>query len=53
MIGGFIVDDGVNTTVVVRAIGPSLGAIGVSNPLQNPTLELHNLNGDLLAADDD
>ena len=25
MIGGFIVGDGTNTTVVVRAIGPSLG----------------------------
>ncbi|MDQ3116772.1 MAG: hypothetical protein M3Q86_09230, partial [Verrucomicrobiota bacterium] len=53
MIGGLIVGDGVNTTVVVRAIGPSLGAIGVSNPLQNPTLELHGTNGDLLASDDD
>ena len=53
MIGGFIVGDGVNTTVVVRAIGPSLGDLGVSNPLQDPTLELHGTNGDLLASDDD
>ena len=53
MIGGFIVGSGVNTTVVVRAIGPSLGDIGVSNPLQDPTLELRGSNGDLLASDDD
>ena len=53
MIGGFIVGSGVDTTVVVRAIGPSLGDLGVSNPLQDPTLELHGTNGDLLASDDD
>ena len=33
MIGGFIVGDGVSTTVVVRAIGPSLAGAGVANPL--------------------
>ena len=53
MIGGFIVGDGTNTTVVVRAIGPSLGALGVTNPLLNPVLELHNNNGTQIAFDDD
>ena len=53
MIGGFIVGDGTNTTVVVRAIGPSLGALGVTNPLLNPTLELHDADGTQIAFDDD
>ncbi|HYJ05737.1 MAG TPA: hypothetical protein VEX43_11420 [Chthoniobacterales bacterium] len=36
--------------VVIRGIGPSLGAFGISNPLQDPTLELYNANGGLLAS---
>jgi photosystem II stability/assembly factor-like uncharacterized protein len=39
MIGGFIIGNQ-TTRVVVRAIGPSLGAFGVPSPLANPTLEL-------------
>jgi FG-GAP repeat len=53
MIGGFIVGDGVSTSVVVRAIGPSLSAVGVSNPLENPTLELFDSGGTQLAFNDD
>ncbi len=53
MIGGFIVGNGVSTSVVVRAIGPSLSGAGVANPLQNPTLELHDGNGVEIASDDD
>ncbi len=53
MIGGFIVGNGVSTSVVVRAIGPSLAGAGVANPLQNPTLELHDGNGAEIASDDD
>ena len=53
MIGGFIVGDGVSTSVVVRAIGPSLAAVGVANPLQNPTLELFDSDGTQIAFDDD
>ena len=53
MIGGFIVGDGVSTTVVVRAIGPSLAGAGVANPLLNPTLELHDTDGTQIAFDDD
>ena len=52
MIGGFIVGNGVSTSVVVRAIGPSLSAI-VADPLQNPTLELIDSDGMQLAFDDD
>jgi hypothetical protein len=53
MIGGFIVGDGISTTVVLRAIGPSLGGMNVANPLQDPTLELHGTDGSLLASNDD
>ena len=53
MIGGFIVGNGVSTSVVVRAIGPSLADVGVANPLLNPTLELFDSGGTQLAFDDD
>jgi hypothetical protein len=41
------------SNVVVRGIGPSLTAAGVTNPLLNPTLELRNGDGVLLAANND
>jgi hypothetical protein len=53
MIGGFIVGDGINTTVVVRAIGPTLADLGVMDPLLNPTLELRDVDGMQLAFNDD
>lgn len=51
MIGGFIIS---NTTskVIVRAIGPSLGAAGVPGTLDNPVLELRDAGGELVAAND-
>jgi hypothetical protein len=54
LIGGFIVGGGTNasTRVLVRAIGPSLAAQGVSNPLADPTLELHDSNGATIATND-
>ena len=55
MIGGFILGPEANsaTTVVVRAIGPSLGSRGVANPLANPTLELRDAQGALIVSNDD
>ncbi|MFN2621453.1 MAG: hypothetical protein ABR611_01295 [Chthoniobacterales bacterium] len=54
MIGGFIFGGGPgNTNVVVRGIGPSLGAFGVTNPLADPMLELHDGNGATVASNDD
>jgi hypothetical protein len=44
LIGGFIAGNGL-TKVIVRAIGPTLANAGVTNPLQDPTLELHDGNG--------
>ncbi len=54
MIGGLIVGPGGSATakVLIRAIGPSLAAFGVSGALQDPTLELHNGNGDLVLGND-
>ena len=53
MIGGFIVAGGADKKVIIRAIGPSLKASGVQGALNNPTLELHAANGDLIARNDD
>ncbi len=54
MIAGFIVasSTGGSGEIIVRALGPSLGAVGVSNPLADPTLELRDINGALLASND-
>ena len=53
MIGGFIVGGaGGSSTILVRGIGPSLGNAGVANPLQDPTLELHDGNGAVVGFDD-
>ena len=51
LIGGIIVVGEVPKRVIIRALGPSLGAAGVSGALEDPTLEL--FQGDtLLAAND-
>ena len=52
MIGGTIITGSAPTSVVFRAIGPSLTNFGVPNALQDPTLELYDGNGALLAAND-
>src|SRR5882724_7814094 len=53
MIGGFVVRGIEPTRVIVRAIGPELTGYGVPNALDNPTLELHDGNGALIASNDD
>ena len=54
MIGGFIIEGTGPKTVIVRAIGPELSAppFNIPNALANPTLELHNGNGALIARND-
>src|SRR5262249_4545051 len=52
MIGGFIVQGSGTKRVIIRAIGPELGQFGVPDPLQDPTLELHDGNGTLIASND-
>ena len=55
LIGGLIVssEESAQANVVVRALGPSLGTIGVSGALQDPTLELRDSNGALIASNND
>jgi hypothetical protein len=53
MIGGFILGGSNNTRVVVRGIGPSLAQFGLNPVLSDPTLELRDSNGALLASNDD
>ena len=52
MIGGFIVQGTEPKRVIIRAIGPELTQYGVPNALANPTLELHNGTGALIASND-
>ena len=53
MIGGFIVQGTEPKRVIIRAIGPELTQYGVPNALANPTLELHDDTGALIASNDD
>jgi hypothetical protein len=50
MIGGFIVQGAQPKRVIIRAIGPDLTQYGVPNPLADPTLELHDGTGALIAS---
>jgi hypothetical protein len=52
MIGGFIVQGIEPKRVIIRAIGPELTQHGVPNVLANPTLELHDGTGALIASND-
>jgi hypothetical protein len=52
LIGGFILSGPAPTKVIVRAIGPSLAAAGVSDALQDPILELHDGTGATVATND-
>jgi hypothetical protein len=54
VIAGFILGNKPgNDRIVIRGIGPSLGAFGVPNPLPDPTLELRDQNGTLLRSNND
>jgi hypothetical protein len=53
IIGGFIIfgSEG-NTRVLIRSVGPSLASAGIANPMPDPTLELRDVNGTLIVAND-
>jgi hypothetical protein len=55
LIGGFFAgpQTAAVTGVVFRAIGPSLSNFGVPQPLQDPTIEIHNRDGTVIASNDD
>lgn len=52
MIGGFIVGGSTATKVIVRAIGPSLLGAGLPDALLDPTLEVYDSEGTLVASND-
>ena len=52
MIAGFIIQNG-PVRAVVRAIGPSLSAFGISNALLDTTLQLRDSNGAIVRENDD
>ena len=49
LIGGFIVTGSTQKRIIVRALGPSLP---VNDQLANPSLELYNGSGELIASND-
>ena len=53
LIGGFIIQGPQSATVILRAIGHSLAARGVSTPLNDPLMEVRNAAGTLVAQSDD
>ena len=50
MIGGFIIQGSQAKRVIIRVIGRELIPFGVPNVLNDPTLELHNSAGTLIAS---
>ena len=52
MIAGFITQQG-DVRAVIRAIGPSLSAFGITNALPDTTLQLRDQNGTIVRENDD
>jgi hypothetical protein len=52
MIAGFAIGGNQSRNLILRALGPSLTAHGIAGALQNPTLELHDASGALIAFND-
>ena len=50
VIGGFIVKGTGTKRIIVRAIGPDLSPYGIPNILADPSLELHDSTGALIAS---
>jgi hypothetical protein len=45
MIGGTIITGPDAARVIFRALGPSLAAVGIQNPISDPQLDLFDANG--------
>ena len=52
LISGFTVGDVGSTTVIVRALGPSLARFGISGVLSDPTLTIFDSTGTAIASND-
>ncbi len=53
LIGGFIVSGSAPKKIMLRGIGPSLAAAGISGALADPTMELKNAAGATMLSNDD
>jgi uncharacterized delta-60 repeat protein len=53
MIAGFILQGSESSTMAVRALGPSLVSSGVTDPVSDPALTVHDQSGSIVAANDD
>jgi uncharacterized delta-60 repeat protein len=52
LIAGFIIEGSENKTILLRGIGPSLASFGVPAPLADPTLQLFDRSGAIIATND-
>jgi hypothetical protein len=50
LIGGFVINGSASKKIIVRVLGPSLTALGVPGALSDPTVELHDSTGAVIAA---
>jgi YVTN family beta-propeller protein len=50
MIAGFVISGSTSATVLIRASGPALAALGVDSVATNPNVLLYDANGNLLAS---
>ena len=53
LIAGFIISGSQPKKVIVRALGPTLGTLGVSGALTDPTITVVNSNNVVVASNDD
>jgi hypothetical protein len=52
-IAGFVISGSSPKQVLIRGLGASLSNFGIVNPLQDPTLDLHDSTGNTIATNDD
>ncbi len=52
LIGGFIINGTQPKKLILRAIGPSLGGLGVANAISDPVLQLFGSGGEIASNDD-
>jgi Matrixin len=53
LIGGFIIQGSAPATVILRAIGYSLTAVGLTNAISDPIITVYNSAGAVVATNDD
>ena len=53
LIAGFVAGDVANTSLVIRALGPSLASSHIGQPLEDPNLTVYDQNGAAIASNDD